>query len=55
MKDQWLAITIYLEPHVQLLSKKTVEAYEASKNSITPHVIKAQEFADPYFQVNLLL
>ena len=48
-------ITTYLEPHVQLLSKKGVEAYEASKNAITHHVIKAQECADPYFQVNLLL
>lgn len=50
IKDQWLEITTYLEPHVQLLCTKTVEAYEASKNAITPHVIKVQEFGDPYFQ-----
>lgn len=55
IKDQWLVITTYLEPHVQLICTKSVEAYEASKIAIAPYVVKGQEFAEPYFQVKDLL
>lgn len=41
----------YVEPHVQTLTAKTIEAYEASKTTLHPHIIKVQEFVDPYFQV----
>lgn len=41
-----------VEPHVQSLSTKSVEFYKTSKSTLAPHVIKAQEFVDPYFQVN---
>ncbi|XVE97224.1 hypothetical protein REPUB_Repub03eG0002600 [Reevesia pubescens] len=50
MKDQWLVITTYSEPHVKTLTAKTVEVYEVSKTAITPHFIKVQEIVDPYFQ-----
>ncbi|XWS17940.1 hypothetical protein CRYUN_Cryun33cG0110800 [Craigia yunnanensis] len=50
IKDQWLVVTTYAEPHVQLLTAKTVEVYEVTKTAITPHVIKVQEIVDPYFQ-----
>ncbi|KAK6249376.1 hypothetical protein QUC31_020941 [Theobroma cacao] len=50
VKDQWLVVTTYAEPHVQLLTAKTVEVYEVSKSAITPHIIKVQEIVDPYFQ-----
>nr|KJB55221.1 hypothetical protein B456_009G069200 [Gossypium raimondii] len=49
-KDQWVAVTTYAEPHVQSLTAKTVEIYEVSKATITPHIIKVQETVDPYFQ-----
>lgn len=39
------------EPHVQSLSKKTIEVFEASKSAVTPHVVRVLEFIDPYFQV----
>lgn len=49
-KDQLLAVTTYVEPHVQLVSTKMKEAYETSKIVIAPHVIKVQQSVDPYFQ-----
>lgn len=50
VKEQWVVITTHVEPHVQSLTAKAIEAYEASKTAVTPHVIKAQEAVDPYFQ-----
>ncbi|XP_057985510.1 uncharacterized protein LOC110643184 isoform X2 [Hevea brasiliensis] len=50
VKEQWLLITAHVEPHVQSLTAKIIEAYEASKTTITPHIIRVQEFVDPYFQ-----
>ncbi|KAF8400207.1 hypothetical protein HHK36_013503 [Tetracentron sinense] len=50
LKEQWLTFTTYVEPHVQSLTTKTVEVYEASKTAITPHIVKVKEFSDPYFQ-----
>jgi len=39
------------EPHVQLLTTKTVEGYEATRKTISPHLSKAKEFVHPYYQV----
>ncbi|XP_059662976.1 uncharacterized protein LOC132308778 [Cornus florida] len=50
VKEQWLVMTTYVEPHVKSLTTKTVEVYEASRSTITPHIIKTQEVFDPYFQ-----
>ncbi|XP_031276359.1 uncharacterized protein LOC116134848 [Pistacia vera] len=50
LKEQWLVFTTNVEPHVQSLKTKTIEAYEASKTAITPHVVRVQEIVDPYFQ-----
>ncbi|KAF4366274.1 hypothetical protein G4B88_030452 [Cannabis sativa] len=50
IKEQWLVIRSSAEPHLQLLSSKTIEVYEISKSTLAPHVLKAQEFVDPYFQ-----
>ncbi|KDP33426.1 hypothetical protein JCGZ_06997 [Jatropha curcas] len=49
-KEQWLLITTHLEPHVQSLSAKTIEAFEALKTAITPYVVRVQEFVDPHYQ-----
>jgi len=50
IKEQWVVITTQVKPHVQSLTAKTVEIYEASKTTVTPHIIRVQEIADPYFQ-----
>ncbi|KAI3453946.1 hypothetical protein Pfo_010609 [Paulownia fortunei] len=50
IKEQWVVITSNVEPHVQTLTTKTIEIYEASKNAVTPHIIKVVELVDPYFQ-----
>ncbi|WCJ30552.1 DNA repair ATPase-related [Euphorbia peplus] len=50
VKEQWLLIATRVEPHVQSLTARTVEIYETSKTTVTPHIIKAQETVDPYFQ-----
>lgn len=51
VKEQWSVVKTYAEPHVQLLTTKTIEVYGASKNAIAPHLSKAKEFVDPYYQV----
>ncbi|KAG8375302.1 hypothetical protein BUALT_Bualt10G0086200 [Buddleja alternifolia] len=50
MKEQWVVITTNVEPHVRTLTAKTIEIYDASKNAVTPHIIKVQELVDPYYQ-----
>jgi hypothetical protein len=55
IKEQWVVITTQVKPHVQSLTAKTVQIYEASKTTVTPHIIRVQEIADPYFQVCVLL
>ncbi|KAJ7958615.1 Myosin heavy chain-like protein [Quillaja saponaria] len=50
VKEQWIVVKTKVEPHVQLLTTKTIEVYEASKSSISPHFIRVQESVDPYFQ-----
>ncbi|KAJ8763848.1 hypothetical protein K2173_003630 [Erythroxylum novogranatense] len=49
-KEQWLVVSTHVKPHVHSLKTKTFEAYKASKTAITPHVIRAHEVVDPYFQ-----
>ncbi|KAM0943253.1 hypothetical protein DsansV1_C13g0120281 [Dioscorea sansibarensis] len=49
-KQQWTAITASARPHIQSVCAKSAEFYEASKSRLIPHLIKAQEVADPYFQ-----
>ncbi|GMY17668.1 huntingtin-interacting protein 1-related protein-like [Fagus crenata] len=50
IKEQWVVVKMNVEPHVQSLSKKTIEVYEASKSAVTPHVERVHEFIDPHFQ-----
>ncbi|KAK9699651.1 hypothetical protein RND81_08G187300 [Saponaria officinalis] len=50
VKEQWVTVIEYVEPHVQLVTAKTVEAFEASKTAVKPHIIKVHELADPYYQ-----
>lgn len=50
VKEQWLIVTEYVEPHVKSLTAKTADVYETSKDAVKPHIIKVQELADPYYQ-----
>ncbi|KAM7493575.1 hypothetical protein LguiB_028184 [Lonicera macranthoides] len=50
VKEKWLLVITSVEPHVQTLTTKTIEVYEASKTAATPHIIKVQEFVHPHFQ-----
>ena len=36
VQEKWSLVKTSAEPHVQLLTSKTVEYYEASKKAITP-------------------
>ena len=55
MHERWLVVKTNSKPHFELLCKRSSEAYEASKQALTPHIIKVQEFAYPYFQVYYIL
>ena len=44
-------VKTHVEPHVQTLSTKAKEAYHASKDAVTPHIVKFQAHVDPYYQV----
>uniref|UniRef100_A0A1J3CPY0 Uncharacterized protein n=1 Tax=Noccaea caerulescens TaxID=107243 RepID=A0A1J3CPY0_NOCCA len=44
------AVKTHVEPHVKTLSTKAKEAYHASKNAVTPHIVKFQGHVDPYYQ-----
>ncbi|XP_071725029.1 uncharacterized protein [Rutidosis leptorrhynchoides] len=48
--EQLEALRTQAEPHVQTVKAKSIEVYETSKTTLTPHVIKVQEVVDPYFQ-----
>ncbi|CAJ2643338.1 unnamed protein product [Trifolium pratense] len=50
VKEQWSVVKTKTEPHVQLLTTKTVEVYKTSKDTLTPHLNKAIECVDPYYQ-----
>ncbi|KAB1204472.1 hypothetical protein CJ030_MR8G028132 [Morella rubra] len=50
VEEQWVVLKTNAEPHVQSLTKKTIEVYEASKSKVTPHIVQVREFVDPYFQ-----
>lgn len=48
VKEKWDA---NVEPHVQKLTKKTIDIYLVSKNTVMPYFIRAVDLADPYYQV----
>ncbi|XP_042038833.1 uncharacterized protein LOC121784695 isoform X6 [Salvia splendens] len=50
IKEKWVVIATNIEPHVHTLTTKTVEIYEASKEAVSPHIVKVQELANPYYQ-----
>ncbi|XP_028781276.1 uncharacterized protein LOC114737509 [Neltuma alba] len=49
-KEQWSVVKTSAEPHVQLLTAKTVESYKVTKDAVTPHFNRLQEVVDPYYQ-----
>ncbi|XP_077214446.1 uncharacterized protein LOC143849337 isoform X1 [Tasmannia lanceolata] len=50
LKEHWLAFTTFVRPYVQSTTTRTIEFYDASKGTLTPHIVKVQELATPYFQ-----
>uniref|UniRef100_A0A0E0M2Y0 Uncharacterized protein n=1 Tax=Oryza punctata TaxID=4537 RepID=A0A0E0M2Y0_ORYPU len=50
IKEKWVTMKTNAEPYVQKVSAKSTELYQASKDVVLPHVVKAHKIADPYFQ-----
>uniref|UniRef100_A0A0E0E8I1 Uncharacterized protein n=1 Tax=Oryza meridionalis TaxID=40149 RepID=A0A0E0E8I1_9ORYZ len=50
IKEKWATMKTNTEPYVQKVSAKSIELYQASKDVVLPHVVKAHKIADPYFQ-----
>lgn len=51
IKSGWFAFVTSIEPSFELLTAKVVDVYHASKKTIGPHIVKAQQTLDPYFKV----
>jgi uncharacterized membrane protein required for colicin V production len=54
VKEKLAMLKKNAEPYLEKVSTKSVEAYEASRDAVTPHVVKLKAFSDPYFQVPLV-
>jgi predicted nucleic acid-binding Zn-ribbon protein len=50
VKEKLAELKKTAEPYVENLSTKSVEVYEASRDAVTPHIVKLKAFADPYCQ-----
>ncbi|XP_058785133.1 uncharacterized protein LOC131660036 [Vicia villosa] len=50
VNEHWSVVKTKVDPHVQLLTTKTVEVYKSSKDALTPHLNKGLECVDPYYQ-----
>ncbi|XVE71873.1 hypothetical protein DITRI_Ditri10aG0186800 [Diplodiscus trichospermus] len=50
MKEELSNFIMYVRPHIKSLLSKTIEAYDTSKNSLKPHLVKARTLIDPYIQ-----
>ncbi|XVF69941.1 hypothetical protein PTKIN_Ptkin11bG0121200 [Pterospermum kingtungense] len=50
MKEEWSNFVNLIEPHLQSLLSKTIEVYDASKNSLMPHLVKERMLTYPYIQ-----
>ncbi|CAL5087556.1 unnamed protein product [Urochloa decumbens] len=49
-KEKLVTLKKNAEPYVQMVSEKSVEAYQTSSDFIRPHLVNAHKAADPYFQ-----
>jgi hypothetical protein len=50
VKEKLVVLKKNAEPYIQKVSTRSVELYESSWDAVTPHVVKAKEFAHPYYQ-----
>lgn len=50
LKQQWQQAMVSFAPHVETLKTKVNEGYEASRDTIKPHLVKAQESLSPHVQ-----
>lgn len=50
VKKQWQQAMVSLAPHVETIKAKVIEGYEASRDAIKPHLVKAQESLSPHVQ-----
>lgn len=50
LKQQWQQAMDSFAPHVETLKTKVNEGYEVSRDTIKPHIVKAQESLSPHVQ-----
>ncbi|XP_068643210.1 uncharacterized protein [Aristolochia californica] len=50
LREQWIVVSTTVSPYVQSATSKTIELYETSKVTLTPHVVKVKETATPYLE-----
>eukprot|EP01018_Ginkgo_biloba_P027329 Gb_24919 [translate_table: standard] len=50
LKKQWLQLSVAVAPHVKALKVKAIEVYEVSRDTVSPHLVKAQELLTPHMQ-----
>jgi hypothetical protein len=52
-KEKWVTLKKHAKPYVQMVSEKSLEAYQTSSDFVRPHLVNAHQVVDPYFQVHL--
>jgi hypothetical protein len=55
VKENLVVLKKNAEPYIEKVSTRSIEFYESSKDTVTPHIVKVKEFAHPYYQVLLAL
>uniref|UniRef100_A0A804MPI4 Myosin heavy chain-related n=1 Tax=Zea mays TaxID=4577 RepID=A0A804MPI4_MAIZE len=49
-KEKWVTLKKHAKPYVQMVSEKSLEAYQTSSDFVRPHLVNAHQVVDPYFQ-----
>jgi hypothetical protein len=50
VKEKLAVLKKDAKPYLEKVSTKSVEVYEASRDAVTPHIVKLKAVSDPYFQ-----
>ncbi|KAH9306703.1 hypothetical protein KI387_011107, partial [Taxus chinensis] len=50
VKKQWQHVIVTVSPHMEAFKVKVINSYEVSRETLSPHLVKAQELLRPHVQ-----